>query len=175
MLPAPLPQSEAQDKEDTVAFLVISEDFSYEKHPQLLLDPVAGEVAHSPKPAERNAPNLLLRLQLNAGKRGQHIFLHDTLPKGTAYARDALASGRRIVFACDTGTDASVGVALAVIALFFSDTGKFTASTPSRRLTTTYIRIQALMAPFSEQTARSVSPPVDYRELASGQSLTSDS
>ncbi|KAJ6491677.1 initiator tRNA phosphoribosyl transferase [Mycena vitilis] len=59
-----------------------------------------------------------------AGKKGQLQFLQDVLPRATAFARTQLEAGRRVCAACETGADMSVGIALAVLQLFFDDDGE---------------------------------------------------
>ena len=64
----------------------------------------------------------VLRVRLPAGKRGQHVFLHDVLPGTTSFASTHLSLGRAICVA--SGGDAGVGVALVLLQLFFDDAGK---------------------------------------------------
>lgn len=91
---------------------------------------VDGHAGDTDTPAP--APPRVLRLALPAGKRGQHALLHTVLPRATAFTRLHLAAGARVVLACDSGTDASVGAALAALALAFSDSGELLAAPPPR-------------------------------------------
>ena len=59
------------------------------------------------------------------GKKGQHSFLRDVLPRAAAFASKHLASqGVDIVIACEGGKDASIGVAVTLLQLFFDDAGQ---------------------------------------------------
>ncbi len=69
----------------------------------------------------------ILTLHLLPGKRGQHQFLKSVLPQSLQFidihlARDSTSA---ICICCDTGKDASVGVALAALQLFFDDEGVY--------------------------------------------------
>ncbi|KAK7057702.1 initiator tRNA phosphoribosyl transferase [Favolaschia claudopus] len=66
----------------------------------------------------------VLQIEAWAGKKGQFQFLQDILPRAIDFARAQLKAGRRVCAACDTGTDFSVGVALAAMQLFFDDEGE---------------------------------------------------
>ncbi|GJE90947.1 initiator tRNA phosphoribosyl transferase [Phanerochaete sordida] len=66
-----------------------------------------------------------LRLRLPQGKRGQKLFLDSVLPRAVPFVDAELAQGRAVCVCCDTGKDASVGVALAALQLFFDDAGEY--------------------------------------------------
>ncbi|KAI0825697.1 initiator tRNA phosphoribosyl transferase [Irpex lacteus] len=69
----------------------------------------------------------ILTLHLLPGKRGQHQFLKSVLPQSLQFIDIQLArdSTSAICICCDTGKDASVGVALAALQLFFDDEGVY--------------------------------------------------
>ena len=66
----------------------------------------------------------VLRLRLAEGKKDQLHFLQHILPVSTRYIKDRLTIGDTICVCCDSGRDASVGIALAAIQLFFDGEGK---------------------------------------------------
>ncbi|KAI0669614.1 initiator tRNA phosphoribosyl transferase [Trametes maxima] len=66
----------------------------------------------------------MLRLKLAEGKKEQIHFLQSILPDSTQFVRESLAEGHAVCICCDSGKDASVGVALAALQLFFDDQGK---------------------------------------------------
>lgn len=70
-----------------------------------------------------NPANLILHL--SPGKRGQHEFIDSVLPQSLPFIDTHLAPNvdSAICICCDTGKDASVGVALAALQLFFNDDG----------------------------------------------------
>ena len=65
----------------------------------------------------------ILRLKLAEGKKDQLAFLQTVLPAATRFIKARLAHGDAICICCDTGKDASVGIALAALQLFFDDRG----------------------------------------------------
>ncbi|KAH7907350.1 initiator tRNA phosphoribosyl transferase-domain-containing protein, partial [Hygrophoropsis aurantiaca] len=73
---------------------------------------------HSPNPR-------VLHLELPGGKKGQLHFLHAVLPRSAPFVRAQLAAGRAVHITCASGADASVGVALAVLAMYFDGRGRF--------------------------------------------------
>ncbi|KAI0645167.1 initiator tRNA phosphoribosyl transferase [Trametes meyenii] len=66
----------------------------------------------------------MLRLKLAEGKKEQIHFLQSVLPESTRFVRERLAEGDTVCICCDSGKDASVGVAIAALQLFFDDQGK---------------------------------------------------
>ena len=65
---------------------------------------------------------------LYPGKRGQHVFLHDVLPRAASFASTHLSFGRSICVA--GGGDVGVGVVLVLLQLFFDDAGRPRRSAP---------------------------------------------
>ncbi|KAI0753162.1 initiator tRNA phosphoribosyl transferase [Daedaleopsis nitida] len=99
----------------------------------IMNDPVSYVVVSSTMPLpepdsaseiKRNSPSHLLRLQLAEGKKDQIHFLQHVLPASTRFIKERLARGDAVCVCCDTGRDASVGIALAALQLFFNDNGK---------------------------------------------------
>ncbi|THH18669.1 hypothetical protein EW146_g2336 [Bondarzewia mesenterica] len=78
----------------------------------------------------------VLRLELPSGKRGQHQFLKAILPRAVPFVESHLQNGRNVCVACETGKDASVGVVLAMLQLFFNDDGKCLAGSDDARKAT---------------------------------------
>ena len=72
----------------------------------------------------------VLRMHLPSGRRAQHVFVHEVLPRAVSFASSHLSLGRKI---CVAGGDESVGVALVLLQLFFDDEGGLLRSdhTPS--------------------------------------------
>lgn len=67
----------------------------------------------------------VLWLQLPQGKRGQKVFSERVLPRAIPFVGAQLTRGKAVCICCDSGKDASVGVALAALQLFFDDAGQF--------------------------------------------------
>ncbi|KAI0300438.1 tRNA A64-2'-O-ribosylphosphate transferase [Multifurca ochricompacta] len=63
----------------------------------------------------------VLHMRFPPGKRGHHIFLHDVLPRAISFASPHLNLGRAIYVA---GGDGCIGVALALLQLFFDSDGR---------------------------------------------------
>ncbi|MCJ1248174.1 hypothetical protein MMC30_005391 [Trapelia coarctata] len=84
---------------------------------------------------------LLLHLDCKAGKIGSRS-LRDQLPRITPFITRVASRGEhpRILFACATGKDLSVGVALAALCLYFDEDGNFLAQSISEPITKDYIR-----------------------------------
>ncbi|KAG1794434.1 tRNA A64-2'-O-ribosylphosphate transferase [Suillus plorans] len=78
---------------------------------------------HAP-PALKDHPRVLY-IQTPQGKKGQHHFLHTVLPQVMPFIFLHLRNTRRICIACETGTDTSIGVAIAALTKFFDDSGEF--------------------------------------------------
>ncbi|KAF8554921.1 initiator tRNA phosphoribosyl transferase [Imleria badia] len=74
----------------------------------------------------------MLRIQTPEGKKGQHHFLTVVLPRSMPFIQHHLQNQRTLCIACNTGTDISVGVALAVLALFFRPDGSLCAQGNAR-------------------------------------------
>jgi len=69
----------------------------------------------------------VLVLEMAAGKKGQMHFLHSVLPQSTAFIKTRLAEDTNVCVSCHNGRDASVGVVLAALQMFFDDDGKCVA------------------------------------------------
>jgi tRNA A64-2'-O-ribosylphosphate transferase len=70
---------------------------------------------------ESEGTSRVLRMHLPLGKRGQHIFVHDILPRAVSFASSHLSLGRKL---CVAGGDEGIGVALVLLQLFFDDEGR---------------------------------------------------
>ncbi|TBU31058.1 initiator tRNA phosphoribosyl transferase [Dichomitus squalens] len=66
----------------------------------------------------------VLWLKLAEGKKDQLAFLQQVLPASTCFIEKRLQRGDTVCVCCDSGKDASVGVALAALQLFFDDQGQ---------------------------------------------------
>ncbi|KAG1856872.1 tRNA A64-2'-O-ribosylphosphate transferase [Suillus tomentosus] len=75
-------------------------------------------------PALKDHPRVLY-IQTPQGKKGQHHFLHTVLPQVMPFIFLHLQNTRRVCIACETGTDTSIGVAIAALIKFFDDSGEF--------------------------------------------------
>ncbi|KAG2347441.1 initiator tRNA phosphoribosyl transferase [Suillus weaverae] len=75
-------------------------------------------------PALKDRPHILY-IQTPQGKKGQHHFLHSVLPQAIPFIFLHLQKTRRVCIACETGTDTSIGIALAALTKFFDDSGEF--------------------------------------------------
>ncbi|KAF9012558.1 initiator tRNA phosphoribosyl transferase [Cyathus striatus] len=74
---------------------------------------------------EVTSSNSQLVLELPEGKKGASCFLSSILPSAMPFIRARLSEGQTICVACESGKDASVGVVLAALGMFFDDDGKF--------------------------------------------------
>lgn len=83
------------------------------KDPSVLIG-TAGVVSEASK---------MLCIQTPDGKKGQHHFLTTVLPRSMPFIQRHLQNQRTICIACNTGTDISIGVAVAALALFFRSDG----------------------------------------------------
>lgn len=72
----------------------------------------------------------MLVLSCGIGKLGSRA-LRSQLPRVSPFivSLDKHSTNPRILFTCSTGTDLSAGVALAVLCLYFNDSGKLSATT----------------------------------------------
>jgi len=70
----------------------------------------------------------VLRLQMSNGKKDQIHFLQNILPRSTAFVGTRLEKGERVCICCENGKDASVGVVLAALQLFFDNAGNFVSA-----------------------------------------------
>lgn len=76
---------------------------------------------------QSQCPDMLnyLRIIAPEGKKGQLKFLQNVLPRSVAFISQQLHNGYQICISCDTGKDASTGVALVALQKFFDDDGRF--------------------------------------------------
>ncbi|KAJ7198566.1 initiator tRNA phosphoribosyl transferase, partial [Mycena pura] len=74
----------------------------------------------------------ILRIDAWAGKKGQMQLLHDILPRATAFVAVQLGLGHPVCVTCDTGTDLSVGIALAMLQMFFDESGSLIVDSAQR-------------------------------------------
>ena len=74
----------------------------------------------------------VLLLEMREGKKGQAQFLKSILPKAIPYIDDHLSKGAAICIGCHNGKDASVGVALTALQMFFDDEGNFVTHSEER-------------------------------------------
>ncbi|EIM80755.1 initiator tRNA phosphoribosyl transferase [Stereum hirsutum FP-91666 SS1] len=135
-----LPHDDIPSDRDT-AFLIISPP------------PLSSQSASSSAPLPEQATNTnltlgsrsstppqpkILHLYLDSGKKGQHSFLHSVLPQSLDFISSHLAQDRRqqgeeegvyrgrdVCIACESGKDASVGVAVAALQILFDDEGRY--------------------------------------------------
>ncbi|KAN0081339.1 tRNA A64-2'-O-ribosylphosphate transferase [Tylopilus felleus] len=73
----------------------------------------------------------MLGIQTPEGKRGQHHFLTVVLPRAIPFIGHHLQNAT-VCIACSSGTDVSVGVAVAALALFFRPDGSLSERTNAR-------------------------------------------
>lgn len=111
-LPQHLP-TDIKGSEGTMSYIIVSEHL-----------PVRDETMGDETQSHWSGKGVLA-LNLPGGKKGQAQFLSTILPKAIPYIDSALAQGHTICICCDTGKDASVGLALAVLQLFFNDEGRY--------------------------------------------------
>jgi tRNA A64-2'-O-ribosylphosphate transferase len=85
---------------------------------------------------EDEGTSRVLRMHLPLGKRGQHTFVHDILPRAVSFASSQFSLGRKL---CVAGGDEGIGVALVLLQLFFEDEGALRSetTTPSGGATAT--------------------------------------
>ncbi|KAH7925292.1 initiator tRNA phosphoribosyl transferase, partial [Leucogyrophana mollusca] len=66
----------------------------------------------------------VMRVETAEGKKGQHHYLQTVLPQTMNFIQTQLGAGCKVCITCETGTDASIGVALAALSKFFDDRGQ---------------------------------------------------
>ncbi|KAJ3552576.1 hypothetical protein NM688_g4083 [Phlebia brevispora] len=111
-LPSTLPSS-LPDSEDAVAYVLISE--RSQAHFAL------GDNSRDPENRSRD----VLYTELAEGKKGQMQFLGSVLPQALPFIDAQLSKGVRVCVCCGNGKDASVGVALTALQMYFDDDGEF--------------------------------------------------
>ena len=67
----------------------------------------------------------VLRMNLPSGRRTQHVFVHEVLPRAVSFASSHFSLGRKI---CIAGGDEGIGVALVLLQLFFDNAGSLVQS-----------------------------------------------
>lgn len=67
----------------------------------------------------------ILALELPPGKKGQIHFLQHVLPHATPYIERELEGEGNVCVCCETGRDASVGVVVVALQMFFDEHGRF--------------------------------------------------
>lgn len=134
-LPEDLPYS-APDSDDRLSFLVIS-----------AASPGSDDIQDNGATAETSSQphGKTLRLQLSEGKKGQLEYLQKALPLSMTFIRAQLESGSSICICCDSGKDASVGIALAALQLFFDDDGVHADSPEAQASLSMFISLRRLM------------------------------
>ncbi|KAH9975564.1 initiator tRNA phosphoribosyl transferase [Lactifluus volemus] len=106
-LPVDIPGN-CGDNQEEVAFVVIVDESD----------------AAPPNQTDKEGENAskVLRVHLPPGKRrGQHVFMHDVLPRVISFSSSHLSLGRTI---CVAGGDGGIGVALVLLQVFFDDDGR---------------------------------------------------
>ncbi|KAI0326344.1 initiator tRNA phosphoribosyl transferase [Cubamyces sp. BRFM 1775] len=106
-MPSDLPRT-LPDGEGEVSYVVISAQVASTDE---------GDDSGTPRPEH------ILRLRMAEGKKDQILFLQSVMPDATRYIKERLAKGNCVCVCCDSGKDASVGVVLASLQLFFDDSG----------------------------------------------------
>jgi tRNA A64-2'-O-ribosylphosphate transferase len=107
-LPQPRPDRLPNSQVD-VAYVLISE----------------APFADSPPDMESPWPKNVLQVQLPEGKRGQKQLLNTVLPRAAPFMDSYLSKGMAVCICCDDGKNASIGVALTALQLFFDGDGGF--------------------------------------------------
>ncbi|EPT00399.1 hypothetical protein FOMPIDRAFT_150630 [Fomitopsis schrenkii] len=86
-------------------------------------------VSSTALPAGDNAGSEhILRLRMAEGKKEQILYLQSVLPRSMTFIESRLSKGESVCVCCDSGKDASVGVVLAALQLFFDDAGVLQAT-----------------------------------------------
>ncbi|KAI0250087.1 initiator tRNA phosphoribosyl transferase-domain-containing protein [Lactifluus subvellereus] len=108
------------------AFVIVDEsdappDDTDNRLPPEVLRSIDGAARPDEAPGESGNSSDVLRVHLAPGKRGQHVFMHDVLPRVISFIGPHLGLGKTI---CVAGGDAGIGVALVLLQLFFDDDGR---------------------------------------------------
>ena len=114
-MPSAIPDT-LPDADGPVSFIVVSANDSL---PQ---PSASGDQATNLEQSSQDAH--ILKLKLAEGKKDQLAFLLTILPAAMRFIQARLARGDAICVCCDTGKDASVGIVLAALQLFFDDRGR---------------------------------------------------
>ena len=140
--PAGVPSTCEPDNEDETAFIVVhassnaphsagTDDKTRPEEPRSQNGEETRPGAGLAAPGESGGcSSRVLRVHLPSGRRAQHVFVHEVLPRAVSFASSHLGLGRKV---CVAGGDESVGVALVLLQLFFDDEGGLLRSdhTPS--------------------------------------------
>ncbi|KAJ2930166.1 hypothetical protein H1R20_g6965, partial [Candolleomyces eurysporus] len=81
-----------------------------------------------PSPASTASPSMptqILKFEIPGGKKSQAYFLHSVLPTSLHFIGAKLSQGFKIIVACPSAKDLSVGVTLGAISQFFDDSGVY--------------------------------------------------
>jgi tRNA A64-2'-O-ribosylphosphate transferase len=128
-LPVDIPGN-CGDNQEEVAFVVIVDESDAAPPNQTDKVPLPpeglsdGGVARSDDGVQEEGENAskVLRVHLPPGKRrGQHVFMHDVLPRVISFSSSHLSLGRTI---CVAGGDGGIGVALVLLQVFFDNDGR---------------------------------------------------
>ena len=82
----------------------------------------------------------VLLLEMQEGKKGQAQFLQSVLPKAIPFIDNHLSEGAAICIGCHNGKDASVGVALTALQMFFDDGGNFVPHLEEREIAREFLK-----------------------------------
>ncbi|KAF8504614.1 hypothetical protein F5888DRAFT_1657161, partial [Russula emetica] len=94
---------------------------------------------------ESEGTSRVLRMHLGPlGKRGQHIFVHDILPRAVSFASSLLSLGRKLCVA--GGGDEGISVALVLLQLFFDDEGSLRSGVGLLRPSSVRTRLEWIIA-----------------------------
>jgi len=131
----------------------------------------------SSEPAVNDRPHVLC-IQTPQGKRGQHHFLHTVLPQAMSFIALSFKKAVPVCVTCETGTDLSIGVALAALATFFDEKGEFHGEHERKEgvLSTSHLSFFApkkdfLMHLFDSKGQYQNLSAVDHHELPTSQPL----
>ncbi|KAI0078709.1 initiator tRNA phosphoribosyl transferase [Panus rudis PR-1116 ss-1] len=115
-LPSSLPGSS-----ERIGYVVITDNPSTFTHANA--DDMGGE-----------ARDDVLLLEMSEGKRGQTQFLQSVLPRAIPFIEAKLSKGTKVCVCCHNGKDASVGVVLVALQLYFDANGQFVKSAAEREV-----------------------------------------
>lgn len=141
-LPEPLPVL-APDSSSRLSYVIITADLSPAEDSDAVK--VVGDHDDS-RPLQAKT----LYVQLAEGKKGQLDYLQKVLPLSMTFIKSVLGAGDSLCVCCDSGKDASVGVALAALQLFFDDEGNLVGSPEAQEALSTYTSLAATHAKQSD-------------------------
>jgi tRNA A64-2'-O-ribosylphosphate transferase len=126
-LPSCVPGASDTHLQGETAFVIVDEsdappDDTDNRPPPEVLRSINGAAARPDEaPGESGNSSEVLCVHLAPGKRGQHVFIHDILPRVISFVGPHLGLGKTI---CVAGGDAGIGVALVLLQFFFNDDGR---------------------------------------------------